>query len=94
MAEDLERLTNRYVCARCWQPLVILRQADGTEIVECSNRENCNGKGYVTKRYAEQRRSDSWFERLEVLINYPQLSKSRMANRVKSEQELLSELGF
>lgn len=90
LARDTE---NRYVCARCWGRLVAkkaqdFRQAD----VVCANRDHdrCDGKGFVTKAYAERRRQESIAEYYEVLHNYPDL----LPKRVVTERQVLSELGF
>jgi hypothetical protein len=97
MAEDLERFCRRYLCSRCWRPLVIVRQADGSETAECSNRSRCNGRGYVTARYVERRRSENWGERAEVLINYPTLTKAHAAIRARvrnNPEAVLRAMGF
>ena len=94
---DLERFCRRYVCSRCWRPLVIVVQPDGSEAAECSNRDRCNGSGYVTTRYVERRRSESYGERMEVLINYPTLTKAHEALRAKIRRDpeaILRSMGY
>lgn len=80
----------RYVCARCWGPLIILPGEDRQMQVVCANPARCDGKGFVTRKYAERRREESIAELWEVRSNYPDLVRRTR----KPTAQLLAELGF
>jgi len=84
-------LTNRYVCSRCWGPLIAVSVDTILEIICAqSTLGKCNGQGYVTRRYAERRRQDSLMEISEIRRNYGfLLSKPRL-----TQKEILVSLGF
>jgi len=85
-------LVKRYVCARCWSGLMIVKDTLGEpEHVECSNRYHCDGQGYVTRNYAERRREESKGELQEVYRNYPELKPARPK---LDEKQLLASMGF
>lgn len=83
--------TKRYVCATCWGDLGIEFKGDPEHYYCLRGPALCSGRGFVTRRYAERRRSESFAEILEVRRNYPDLEGKR-AN--KSAQAVLAELGF
>jgi len=84
-------LVRRYVCARCWSGLLIVKRKDEPEHIECGNHANCDGKGYVTKRYADRRRVESVAELAEVKKNYPELFTPKVK---KTEKEILAMMGY
>ena len=84
-------LTNRYVCSRCWGPLIAV-VIQGNLAVLCGKFASggCNGQGYVTRRYAEKRRQESVFEMFDVRKNYGfLLDRPRL-----SQKQILVSLGF
>jgi hypothetical protein len=85
--------TRRYCCAICWGHLLAFPGDDGGLDVVCARSlaDQCDGKGFVTQRYAEQRRQESYAELDEVLMAYPQL---RPARRKVTTAQVLSELGY
>lgn len=87
LAMDTQR---RYVCARCWGPLIVLPGEDRLTQVVCANPTRCDGKGFVTRKYAERRREESIAEFWEVRSNYPNLVQRPM----KPAAQLLAELGY
>lgn len=96
MDENLaQRTVRRYVCARCWGHLIIMddRGADGLRAI-CPKNEtgDCDGHGYVTKRYAERRKEESLSELYEVRDNYPDLEERKSIPA--TAEAILSELGF
>lgn len=60
------------VCAQCWGPLVE-RHVGDTDVVACP--KGCQPGGYVTRAWADKRRSESLVELDEVSQNYPQWAK-------------------
>jgi hypothetical protein len=84
---------SRYCCARCWGHLLAIPGDDGGLHPTCARRLNdeCDGKGYVTKSYADKRRQASMAELMEVYANYPQLAPIR---RHVTVDQVLSELGI
>lgn len=81
-----------YVCARCYGRLLVTDPHDGTRNmqVECSNPD-CNGQGFVTRNYAERRRSESSGEYIEAMHN---LGKALgLKKKPRSEKEILEDLG-
>ena len=61
-------------CAQCYGPLVE-RYVDGQFVVVCP--KNCQPGGFVSKEFAERRKSESLGELYEVERLYPQLRKKR-----------------
>ena len=85
-----EQIRSRYVCARCYGHLLIFTIPGSRSVnIECAN-QNCNGAGFVTKFYAEQRRSDSIAEKWEALDNLGKILK--IERRGKSADEVIKEL--
>jgi hypothetical protein len=84
---------NNYLCARCWHTLVAVAVpgAPGQSDVKCAN-ENCNGEGFAKKSAVEHRRSEELSELWEARDNLKAVIPSEHAG--KSEEQLLSELGF
>ena len=85
-------LVARYVCARCYHPLIATDPRDGTRnmLVSCSNPD-CNGQGFVTRSYAERRRSESSAEYMEAYHNLAGALGLKKKNR--SEKEICQDLG-
>ena len=81
---------NRYVCARCWHPLIVTHH-DGQDWVECSNAANCDGQGYVTRRYAQKRLEQSQLDLLDAKQNIGFILPKQ---EKRSEKLIMSELGF
>jgi hypothetical protein len=91
MSIDLAMMTaKRYVCARCWHNLIVTHH-DGQDWIECSNSANCDGQGYVTRRYAEKRIEQSYFDRMDARANIGQIIDPQP---IRSEKQILSDLGF
>jgi len=84
--------SNRYVCACCWGELGIDPRGDLAQYFCLKGSERCSGKGFVTRNYAERRRSDSIFELIEVEHNYPQFARPKRI--FANEAEILEGLGF
>ena len=86
-------LQRDYVCARCWHPLIAVAvQSDPNRSeVKCTN-SNCNGEGYARKDGVERRRSDALSELWEARDNLKAIIPGEHAG--KTEEQLLSELGF
>ena len=92
LAMDTQR---DYVCAVCWGPLVTRSAGEvGFLEVHCvsGERDECDGQGFVTRKYADRRRTESEAELWEVRHNYPDLIERRV--RLLNEQRILAELGF
>lgn len=85
-------IVNRYVCAVCWGSLAALRSDEGFYPV-CINHEcgECDGTGFVTARYANNRRESSKYELMEVKEHYPYLFKQQPK---QTEAQILQTLGF
>ena len=64
---EARRTVRDYVCAVCWGQLVNFFDATHAWI-KCAN-PNCQGGGYVTRAYADRRRSESLGEAAEVRHN-------------------------
>jgi hypothetical protein len=91
MSFKLARWTeSRYVCARCWHHLIVVHH-DGQDWVECSNAANCDGQGYVTKRYAERRLQDSLLDLQDAKANIGFILPEQPK---RTEKQLLSSVGF
>ena len=87
------RIKSNYLCARCWHPLVAAAVPGdpSRSDVKCTN-PNCNGEGFARKDGVERRRSDALSELWEARDNLKDIIPSEHAG--KSEEQLLSELGF
>lgn len=83
--------TRRYVCACCWGDLGIEFKGDPETYYCLKGPERCSGRGFVTRRYAERRLSESRGELAEVRRSYPDLDRRRVR---MSETQLLASLGF
>lgn len=86
--EKAIRTTRRYVCAGCYGPLIAEPvDSEGNYKISCPT---CgDGRGFVTRSFADGRRSDSVAEAADVR---PMLRQIGVIQR-KSEQQLLQELG-
>lgn len=84
------QMEGNYVCSTCWGRL----EADKVTMTEydlhCVNPE-CSGAGFVTKRYAERRRTESYFEYVEVRQNYGVLFG---IDKPQTAEQSLKDLGF
>lgn len=80
----------RYVCARCWHPLIVTHH-DGQDWVECSNAQNCDGQGYVTRRYAERKLQESFTDLADARENVGFILPKQVK---RLEKTIMSELGF
>lgn len=83
-----------YVCSNCWGHLQKWPQKGSQKwLVLCSN---CMGqtKGYVTRYYAESRRSESIGERREAREMLQDAGILEPEHSGKSIEQLLKELGF
>lgn len=91
--ELVQSTIRRYVCAVCWGLLIERRGADGEPEVVCYRHSlgECDGSGYVTRRYADERQALSGFELNEVRRNYPELFPSEA---LLTEAEIMKHLGF
>jgi len=85
------RTVARYVCSACWGHLIEYPQDRESSLVLCHKCDN-ETPGYVTKYYAERRRSDSIGEKMDVNYNLRSIIPGEHAG--KSEEQLTSELGF
>lgn len=81
--------TRRYVCACCWGDLGVELRGD-PDVYYCLKGDRCSGKGYVTRRYADKRRQESYFELAEVRRNYPNIEPAPKL----TEAQLIQALGF
>lgn len=84
-----QRTVRDYVCAGCWGQLTRTRIDHETDNVECTN---CDAVGFVTRSYADGRKSKSGAELSEVLNVLYQCGELPKPPR-KSEAKLLEELG-
>jgi len=85
-------LVGRYVCAVCWGYVMpTLVDHEIAPVCVAAQAGQCDGVGFVTRKYAERRLAESRLELQEVYRNYPDLFGPRPK---RSEQQLMSELGF
>lgn len=85
-------LESRYVCSRCYGQLIATVQANHNEfIVRCVNQD-CDGKGFVTRTYAERRQRDSEMEQMDASINLRQAMPALFPKR--DPDDILKELGY
>ncbi|CAK0758946.1 conserved hypothetical protein [Gammaproteobacteria bacterium] len=88
------RTKRDYVCARCWGLLVIFDAPDHRGyLVKCDNPD-CDGNGYVTRHYAEQRRGESFYDLLDAQRNVGEALGLPALTRTKTQDEALKALGF
>ena len=92
--DRLAELTVRdYVCSNCWGHLQKWPDDDRMWLVLC-HRCHEETKGYVTRYFAESRRSESVREKSEARILLLALGLIADDLSGKTEEELLAELGF
>ena len=92
MTPELADITkNNYVCSQCWGHLEIFPAGNGFYRVKCAKCLD-DTKGFVTKHYADSRRQDSGAELLDAYRSLRGFGIN--PHEGKSEEELLSELGF
>lgn len=84
---------NDYVCSNCWGHLLAYPMEDRMWLVIC-HRCGDETKGYVTRYYAEGRRSESHGEFVDVRVLLQGMGMIPNEHEGKSEEELLEELGF
>lgn len=89
-ANESKELTKNYVCSRCWGGLIAVDNHDGNFRVACGN-QNCNGAGFVTQRYKDQRTSEASGEYMEANIN---LAETLGLRKRKTVEEIMRELGY
>jgi hypothetical protein len=82
-----------YLCSRYWGDLVINLAPDRKYFVECFRCGN-ETPGYVTKSWAEKRRSESISEGIEVNQLLRELNLIPNPFESKTAEELIRELGF
>ena len=82
-------LVSKYVCARCYHPLVATFEGESI-VVSCTNPD-CNGQGFVTRAYAERRRSESSGDYMEASHNLAEILGLKKKDR--TETEILQDLG-
>ena len=83
-----------YVCACCWGHLEEVL-VEGEHVVRCAKGgDECDGKGFVTKFYADRRRQESMGEAREVRTLLREFGVIENPLAGKSEEQLLKELGF
>jgi alkylhydroperoxidase family enzyme len=92
MSSQLADATARdYCCATCWSHLIARYLGNDQSTVECAAYGNEHA-GFVTRRYADRRRSESQGDVLEVKRMMRQFGAIPSNNR--SSAEILAELGF
>lgn len=82
-----------YVCSNCWGPLHKLPLSQEDQWLVLCNACLDQTKGFVTRYYAESRRSDSHFELYEAK---KMLQDAGILDRPerRTEAEILKDLGF
>ena len=90
--DDLEaqKLIANYVCSGCWGHL-IGHLVDGGTLVLCASC-GIETVGYVSKRYAERRRQESSFERMEAAQVLHKIIKSNSSGLTVADH--IKALGF
>lgn len=91
VTEEAIRVVERYVCSRCWGRLNTKPAGAHKELVYCFN-QNCDGSGFVTRRYADEQRAQDRANYAEVMHNLKGIIPGKYDG--KSSQDLLNELGF
>lgn len=83
---ELLRITDRYVCAQCWGPVVVNREFE----VVCPD---CGAVGLHSKYFVERREQEDRARYLEVKYSYKHLGPKPTEPKL-SEAELLNALGY
>ena len=92
--DRLAELTVRdYVCSNCWGHLMKWPEEGRLWSVLC-HRCGEETKGYVTRYYAESRRSESFAEKSETRLLLQSMGIITNELSGMTEEELLAELGF
>ena len=92
--DRMAELTIRdYVCSNCWGHLQKWPEEDRMWLVIC-HRCGEETKGYVTRYYAEGRRSESFAEKCETRLLLESMGIIHNELSGMTEEELLAELGF
>ena len=92
MSDELANKTvSNYVCSNCWGDLVKYHAPNRMSRVKCVNCGD-DTPGFVTRWYAEKRRSESMADKLDIQINLRDIFPSEYAG--KSPDELVKELGY
>lgn len=86
------RTVRKYVCARCWGRLNQYFEQQETLVV-CANPD-CDGRGFVTRHYAEKQRQKSIDEKREVNKTLQEMGIVENPHAGKSADQLIEELGF
>lgn len=88
--ELAEKLQRYYVCAGCWGHLTLYHAPERMVRIVC---DKCgDGRGFVTKRFAEGRRSDSIGEAMDVRKTLQMMGVLAKSNR--TADQVLADLGF
>lgn len=82
-----------YVCSNCWGHLLAYPMDGQMWLVIC-HRCGDETKGYVTKYFAEGRRSESHGEQFEARQMLQEMGILQREHAGKSEDELIKEMGF
>ena len=92
--DQLMEITLRdYVCSNCWGHLLAYPQGERMWMVICHRCED-ETKGYVTRYFAESRRSESIGERSETRSLLQEMGIIQFDESDKSLDQLVRELGF
>jgi hypothetical protein len=96
MNDELARDTaQKYVCSACYGHLLMFFEPGRMTRVEC-HRCGAETPGFVTARYANQRRSDSIGEAMEVKQMLRQIGMivEGQTSGKRTAQQVLDDLGF
>lgn len=88
-----QRLVRDYVCAGCYGHLVTQFTKRGRDLRLVSCPACGDGRGFVTKRFADRQRSDS-IEQAFVARKNLERAMPALRRKEQSEADLLSGLGF
>lgn len=88
--EMAEKIQRDYCCAGCYGHLNLYHADNRMTRVTC---DNCgDGRGFVTKHFADQRRSDSMSEAIDVKAMLQ--SAGVVTYTKRTAEEILADLGF
>lgn len=83
-------ITDRYVCARCWGPLIAV--TDGPHELKVTCPECGDGQGFVTKSGVARSESEALGLAAEARHNLRNVLPNPLAG--KSEAEIIKDLGY
>lgn len=81
-----------YVCSVCWGPLMDV-MVEGVPDVVCANYHTEHA-GFVTKRYADRRKTDSLGDAYDVRHLLQKAGVMQNPHAGKTAKQILDELGF